>query len=371
MNKKAVKKIGLITLHSFYNYGSMLQAYALNHYLNVFDDSYECELIDYVPPRQDDNRSYALYKNDDEYFDLKEKYKLDLEKRKKCFSKFMKLYTMGAIRYGSDEEIESKPPIYDAYISGSDQIWNVNFRIASRAYFLSFANSGKKYAFATSIGRCTCEKLEPYVKYISRFDKIFIREESGIERIKEITNRNDVRLMSDPTMLLGRDSWEKLIPEVRFKSKKYIACYATLDEQLDDMLPILDELHYKTGYEVILFGMTLPRVRPYITNIVAAGPFEFLHIIHDASFVLTHSFHGTVFSIIFNVPFLTFNDDTANFRKTSLLQRFSLTGRIIHCSDDIDKALSCKIDFKTVNKLVAEYSDKAKKDIALSLEGVK
>ena len=87
------------------------------------------------------------------------------------------LWNLVGKEYLSDEEIEKNPPKYDIYVSGSDQIWNVNFRIASRAYFLAFAKSDKKFAFASSVGRCQIDKLEAYKPFIMDYNKIFIREE--------------------------------------------------------------------------------------------------------------------------------------------------------------------------------------------------
>lgn len=166
-----MKKIGLITLHSFHNYGSMLQAYALNHYLDTFNKNVSCEIIDYVPPRQDNNRAYRLYNNEykQEYQALREKYASELVARRKKFSEFMTLYHLGQ-QYHSDEEIEANPPLYDIYVSGSDQIWNVNFRIASRAYFLSFTDSTEKFAFSTSVGRCKIDKLRGYESFIQAYE---------------------------------------------------------------------------------------------------------------------------------------------------------------------------------------------------------
>lgn len=362
MGRIILKKIGLITLHSFFNYGSMLQAYALNQYLNTCRPDVSCELIDYVPPRQDNKRSYRLYGEAEELHELKERYSEDLQNRKKRFIEFMALYTKG-VRYNSDEEIEKNPPKYDIYVSGSDQIWNVNFRIASRAYFLAFAKSNQKFAFASSVGRCQLDKLEKYKPFIMDYNKIFIREESGAEKIRLLTGREDVSVMSDPTLLFEGKDWNKIIPTHRFFEDLYIACYATLDDQLDDMIPILEKLHRQMKLPVVLFGMALPREKPWIRNIVAAGPVEFLHIIRDASLILTHSFHGTAFSINFGVPFLTFNDATENFRKTEILKRFGLLHRIVHNLDEVDNALAHNIDYAVVAGKVRECANEARKDI--------
>lgn len=109
-----MKKIGMITLHSWFNYGSMLDALALNRVLDTFSDHYECEIIDFVPPSIADNvRSYRLYTDDPCYAELREKYKEEIIQRKKVFGEFRKLYKQGSHTYLSDEEIEANPPQYD------------------------------------------------------------------------------------------------------------------------------------------------------------------------------------------------------------------------------------------------------------------
>ena len=359
--------IGLITLHSFFNYGSMLQAYALQHYLDSLPMT-SCELIDYAPPRQDNNRAYFLYQDLPEYAELREKYRDDLVKRRELFGDFMKLYKLSR-HYGSDEELEADPPKYDAYVSGSDQIWNVNFRIASRAYFLAFAKKAPKFAFATSVGRAPREKLEAYGDFIRDYKRIYIREESGRDVVQNLT-QDKVETMCDPTWLFDGDFWRNRATQGRITDDEYIACYATLNDQLQDMMPILKKLHEKFDLPAVLFGMGFPKDEPWIKNVVAAGPLEFLQILSGAKFILTMSFHGTAFSMNFGIPFLTFNDSSINLRKTGLLQRFNLSGRIVHNSDEVEQALTVPLDFAKMQKQIDEERKWAKREIGKCLEDV-
>ena len=356
------KKVGLITVHDWHNYGSMLQTYAMCKYIDSLENV-SCEVIDFIAEKFDASRAYALYDSkvlDDSKY---QNYALDVEKRRKCFEEFYDAYKKSSERYHSDEEIEANPPRYDVYVSGSDQIWNVNFRIASRAFFLGFTDSENKLAFSTSVGRCMERKLVKYADLMKKYKKIFIREETGAERIRNVTERTDVDSMIDPTFLYSKEEWLKLLPTDRVVAEKYIICYATIESQLEDMMPILNKIREKYKFQVVLFGMVLPRNEEWIINKVDVGPYEFLRLYRDAEFVLTHSFHGTAFSINFNKEFLVFNDKTHNFRKTDLLKRFGLTNRVVHKVEDVESALESFLNYEEVNVVLDDLRKKAQSDI--------
>ena len=116
--------------------------------------------------------------------------------------------------------------------------------------------------------------------------------------------------------------------------------------------------------------MGFPKDEPWIKNVVAAGPLEFLQILSGAKFILTMSFHGTAFSMNFGIPFLTFNDSSINLRKTGLLQRFNLSGRIVHNSDEVEQALTVPLDFAKLQKQIDEERKWAKREIGKCLEDV-
>lgn len=360
-----MKTVGLITLHRWYNYGSMLQAYAGNQLLN--DLGYDCELIDYTPPKIDNHRSYKLYNDDEQWNDLREKYKVEISNRKKNFERFMKLYKCSKEAYSSDEELVEKLPRYDAYVTGSDQIWNVNMRIASKAYFLHFTLNPMKFAFSTSIGRCKEDKLIEYKTYIQKYRKIYMREEEGCQLIRHMCPEIEIGEMIDPTLILEMEKWNKIVPSKRLISQDYIACYATLDDELDAMMPILREIGKTKNMPIVLFGMVLPREEEGIINVVEAGPFEFIQIIRDAELLLTHSFHGTAFALNFNTPFFTYNDQLENPRKEGILKKVGLSDRIIHNKEEMIKIINNPVDFSNANTILKHEREKAKREIKTCL----
>lgn len=360
-----MKRVGLITLHKWFNYGSMLQSYAMNKTLNKI--GFDCELIDFTPPQIDNKRSYGLYNDIPENEELRKLYASEIINRKNNFEKFMHLYKCSNNKYHSDEEIMNDPPSYDAYVTGSDQIWNVNMRIASKAYFLFFTQSEEKYAFATSIGRCKEDKLEDYGEYIRLYKKIFIREEEGANLISKIAPKCEVSTMIDPTLLLTKEEWNELLPIERLIDQTYIVCYATLDDELKNMMPILEKIHEYTNKKIVLFGMVTPRRESWITNVVDAGPIEFIRLIRDADLVITHSYHGTVFSINFNKNFITYNDEFENPRKEGILRQLGLTNRIIHKADDLNSILNSTIMYNNVNTILYEERAKGLEQIKINL----
>lgn len=348
------KRIGLITLHNWFNYGSMLQSYALNRILDEID-GYECELIDFTPASIVGNeRSWRLYSKAPEYRELREKYRNEIVERKNIFQQFEELYKLGNTVYQSDEEIEANPPVYDIYVTGSDQVWNVNFRIASRAYFLAFTGSGEKYAFSTSIGRCKEEKLEKFRLYIDKYKQIFMREEAGAQLLSKMFPDKRIGTLIDPTLILSKEKWGEIVDKAPVLQEDTIVCYATLDDELDKMMPILRYLYQKYRKKIVLFGMIIPREEEWIDNFIVAGPLEFIRLIRDAKLIVTNSFHGTVFSINFNTQFLTFNDENENPRKEGILRILHLERRIIHNLSECRAVEEEVIDFSEANRILEE-----------------
>ena len=365
-----MKKIGLITIQRWWNYGSMLQAYAEFTKLNSM--GYDCEFIDFMPAKLFNVRSYRMYSDDPEYVGIRDRYIEEMGGRKARFREFEKKFKISIDTYGCDNDLEKNPPEYDAYITGGDQIWNVNMRIASKAFFLHFTDSKEKYAFSTSMGKCTAEKLIDYKDYIKGYKKIYMREQSGDEKIMSLIGEDcdiEIDTMIDPTLQLAAEEWRKLIPKDKLFDKKYIACYATLDDELREMYPFLKRIHECLNLPVVLFGMVSPVDEDWIINKVDAGPVEFLRIIDGADFVFTQSFHGTVFSCLFHKNFLTFNVDPKEPRKNEILSRFGLSTRIINKECDF-KDLSFEYPlFDATDRCLKNERLKAEKVIADCLGG--
>ncbi|MBQ7500522.1 MAG: polysaccharide pyruvyl transferase family protein, partial [Clostridia bacterium] len=189
---------------------------------------------------------------------------------------------------------------YDAYICGSDQIWNPTYSSTGAAYFLGFAPVSKRIAFAPSFGLSSIpEELHPlYKKWLNDIPYLSVREEAGARIIKEITGR-DAAVLPDPTLCIPREKWESFERKPDFAGDdSYVLTYF-LGNETNKYRRYIEK--YADGRRIInLFDMREPEY-------FAADPAEFVWLIHHAEAMFTDSFHGTVFSLIFHTPFTVFD----------------------------------------------------------------
>lgn len=357
-NERRKKRVGIITIHCSHNYGSRLQAYASNRLLNQL--GYDCELIDFIPQRLDNRRMYKLYQDAPEYTELKKRYADEIQGRKEKFADFMNLYRLSVGHYASDDEINANPPEYDAYVTGGDQVWNVNFRIASDAYFLAFTDSPEKYAFSTSVGRCKEDKLSAYKQYLVQYKRIYVREQAGADRLNHLLDGIcEASTMIDPTLTLPKENWMEVVSTKSFYDGDYIGCYATLDDDLDAMMPILKELHDRRHQKVVLWGMALPREEDWIVNVIDAGPREFLKLVSGAQLLITSSFHGTAFAVNLGVPFLVYADQLEDTRKAGLLTMLDHSHRLVHSVEELDNVLNSGVNFAHISEVLITERERA------------
>ena len=257
-----------------------------------------------------------------------------------------KVYTLG--------ELHNNPPIADAFVVGSDQIWNTTDGI----YFLSWAkDSVKKLAYAASFGSRHsstdfCELISPWLK---RFDAVSVREESGITLCKE-AGRCDVECVVDPTMLLDAQDYRKIASK-RTRKEKYMFIYFLGTRTVIDWKQI--HQFAKRKHLKIVYVASQGQVDKY--EHTHASIHEWLSLIDNAEYVLTNSFHGTVFSLLFGKKFLTYPVSGVatkmNDRITTLLNPLSIDNHIYN--GDI-KVLDIPIDYDMVHKLMADHSFKGK-----------
>ena len=263
--------------------------------------------------------------------------------------------------FRSLSELESDCPMADIYIAGSDQVWNTygeNYVTVSeqiKSYLLSFApDSARKVSCAASFGKrsLNAEFESLFKKALSKFDFISCREKSGVEICKGLGFENAV-LQQDPTMILSSDEYKKIASKSLVPKKPYILLYL-LGNDTDFSTRRLKQFAKLKNLEVVyvpaneaqkinFYKKTFPTVE------------EWLGLYENASAVVTNSFHGTVFSLIFNKPFLSVHQtgkfEGQNVRIDSLLEDFGLKNRIF--SGDFEKLFS-SVDFEKVNKRLEE-----------------
>lgn len=245
--------------------------------------------------------------------------------RRKLFVDFSNTYLHEVESIFNAENIEVLTNPYQYFVVGSDQVWNPSNTFGSPIYFLRFVDEARRVAYAPSISTPTLpEALEAnYAQWIKEFSAISVREDDGARLIKELTGL-DVPVLSDPTLVLGTEIWEAMAKEASNKPKDKYICTYFLGGVPREHQQWLQDFSTTHGYDVINLGDTNEQ-ETYRT-----GPSEFVDYIKDCSILLTDSFHGCVFSILFKRPFVAYKrlgGESMFSRIDTLLDRFSLEGR--------------------------------------------
>lgn len=339
-------KIGIITMHKVHNFGSALQAYALQKYLQNSTKA-TVELIDYIYPNEfhKDNKSekrsiVSIIK----YWYIQ----LFLKgiKSKNNFRSFYRTcFCLSRTRHESIESINTNPPIYDVYITGSDQVWNPNTAKGDSAMFCSFAPSKSKiisFAASFAINKIPESFYRDFYNYLSRYSHIGVREESGLDVLKELNIPSSIETMCtcDPTLLLDSSDYDILSQNSTYHiDGKYILVY-NLNYAYDPepaMSNIIKQISNLTGYKVLVLGSYKLQYKDKTTHVEGIGPNEFVYLFKNASYVITSSFHGTMFSLINRVPFYSILPDGSSHDKriSDVLAIVGLSHRGI-ASNDIE-----------------------------------
>lgn len=353
-------KIGILTFHCAHNYGAVLQCYALQETLRGM--GYEVEVINYQPEYirkvykvinlqriRSKNPLKVIFKIIKELILLPKRYK-----RHRAFNNFIntKIKLSPGIFY-LNKEIPSN---YDRYVIGSDQVWNSLITNGFDPTFLghfTFPKKSKKYisyAVSTESKAISKDSLSFLEESLKNFDAISVRE-NWIAQILQPLTKKEIHITIDPTLLINAEIWNKLIHK-SYTKYPYILIYQVRENE--NTRRIANELCIQLKCKIIEIGAyvcTYKRAKDSRT-IIDATPEDFLTLIKNASCVVTSSFHGTIFSILFKKDFYCLElNDGADSRSASLLSQLKLTNRLItkdetpsfsHVvyNDDIDKNIA-------------------------------
>lgn len=332
------KRVGIITFHAAHNYGSVLQAFALKTAINEECHS-DAHIINFRTERQKDQyrpltkRRGLKYLVKNGYFLLN--YRKRLEKYKKFESFINERLVQNEVEYPSLDEMYLLKEKYDYYISGSDQIWNPIPNDFDEAYFLPFVTSGKRIAYAPSFGGKRWSDTKRLRGLLEAYDYLSVREFEGQQYLTEVLGRQ-VEVMPDPTLLLDKEGYEALVGE-RLVQKDYIFFYTLFASK--EMIQIVSDISDKLGMPVIISNISNQyEIFNRFVKIKDCGPSDFLSLIKYSKLNVVTSFHGTVFSVIFNKPFFAINgmDDC---RIATLLKELGLENRSIS-SETFEQKLS-------------------------------
>lgn len=358
------KKVGIITYHSAYNFGSVFQAYATQKMIQELD--YEAKIINYRMKSQYEYYS-ILHLNQGIKTFLKDLLHLpQINKyitRKKRFEQFISEMNLTK-EFREPEEIQEVSKEFDIFISGSDQIWNKHSNELSSVdwkymdpYLLSFTTK-PKISYASSIVNMTDQELEYIEKKVKNFNKISFREPSSCSRFKELFDIDSESVL-DPTLLLDHKKWECKVGNIpdSLEKEKYILYYAL--EGIKKTRVVIPKLKKFAQIQKCKLVVITPLSGFYygdgVINAIDAGPKEFLGLIKNADLVLTNSYHGTLFSVNLGTNFYTLQEmGSKDSRIRSILSILGLENRILSKIDEIPEKID-GIDFDSVWEKLNSY----------------
>lgn len=358
-------KIAYITLHKVRNYGSVLQAYATQR---VFKEmGKDVVLINYCSPRfSEENRikdefERFRYKNKNNFI-VKKMFHLimsfSLRKQRKQFEHFISHKIQCTDLYKSIEELRESPPTADVYCTGSDQVWNIKTNgFFERPFYLDFGDENiKRIAFSASFGRNVIETDE--MKLIShclkRYSGIGIRESSGLSILEKI-GIDKIENTLDPTLVLESDKWFKLTDDERPFKDKYILIYEF--NKTSNIGLYARRLSEKTGLPVKRITYWYHEHHKNEQCIVVPTVEQFLTLIRHAEYVITNSFHASVFSTVFRKQFAVVYPKHFSVRLADYLKLIGVPERCVDEVDDIVK-IQEYIDFDKIHSILDDERNK-------------
>lgn len=343
----AAKRIGIATCF-LDNYGACLQAFALQNKIEELGN-FQCEIIRYTEPTGYFHKNMKNVVTDSPLYNrfralfspkYRENYLCGKVRRSK-FEMFRKQYLhFSAKEYPTTEAVYQETFDYDCFVAGSDQIWNPTFYgRCNPVYYLGFVKETvPKISYAPSIGVSDIpeECRDEFRRYLSSFQAISVRESTAVELVNQYAGR-DATWVVDPTMLLTGEEWSGYVRENQRK-RPYLFCY--LFGPQESYKTTIQYFREKTGLDVVIIPFSSRDMDASYSKVYDADPLDFISLIKHAAYVLTDSFHATVFSILFQKDFYTLlrdqdsNTKSMNSRVYSLLKLVGKEDRCIRGGDD-------------------------------------
>ena len=336
--------VGTLTFHSATNYGSVLQTYALQKYLEI-EFGLQSELMNFIPDGQEElYKLFAPIRSPRNLvgnllkFQLYFKYK----KRKIAFNKFIEDGIRVSLKsYRSKNDLADISDIYDMIIVGSDQVWNPDCVDFSPVYLLDGIQVPVKAAYAPSVNVKKIDDVQWYIDCVNDFDYVSVREATAqryliIEGQKKYgTSFPKIEVTIDPTLLLDRVEYEK-IAFPRLIEGDYIFAYSVYND--NEYLKWLQKVAQVSGLPIVTM-ITGNNSYKLLKNKAVIFPEDqspnaFLSGIWHAKYVVTNSFHGTAFSVIFKKNFYYFGDYEKDERIRMIIDNFSLQNS---CVQEVNK----------------------------------
>lgn len=376
-----MKKVAIANRTNLKNYGSVLQAYALCEVINSL--GYDCEIIweDGNLSKNYDFRPNKVFSTGWKLLCHPKLMKSTFSSVKQVQSKIISDETVRLFDNFVDSNVKRKfyspklmnknavGKMYDKFVCGSDQVWCSTTTYVDPLMYLRFVPEDKRIAYAPSLGRdyIPSYNVRQMRRYINEIPDVSVREYTGQRLIKELTGRN-VPVVVDPTLLLTKNQWDKIKVEPKV-SGDYILCYFLSTPTRDTQMKLLQYIK-NSGKNVIVLNSRLEYFEKDINVIYPdCGPQEFVGYISKADKVLTDSYHGMLFSIIYRKQFWSIEREYGEFdqssRQLSVLKMLNITDRYCRAEDPVTQTI---IDYELVAKCLEKQINESIQYLKNSLE---
>jgi len=351
-------KAGILTYNSAHNYGAVLQCFALQEYLKSID--VDVEVINYRIPEIDrvykvDNVRKSKIRGMTRFKKLIKRMKVQLFEKWRIekfnnFERFINESLNTTKPFTTLKDLRNADFDFDIMFAGSDQIWNPQLtKRFEPAYFLEFGKKKTRRAsYAASLGT---DEIDPqfetlYKRYLKNLDFISVREETMVPTFQEMTNKKVNRVL-DPTLLLEKSQYEELMQDSKYKNDDYIYVhYIGKEEKVDELA---EELSKKLGLPIV-HNRTEGTFSNELGSCYSESPEQFLSVIANAKYVLTNSFHATVFALVFEKDFITIPHNKRPGRMKMLLEIADLENHLIGTVESLPELDTLTIDYKKVKE---------------------
>ena len=352
-----MKTVGIITIHGINNFGSLLQSYATQKIVERL--GYKPQIINYTYPNE-----YHLneIKNKSPYASFNPTFwerirmgiynrtiaKKERKTKRELFKRSQKELLHLTKEYPNQQSLKDNPPVFDIYLTGSDQVWNPRYMYSDCTFLLDFITNVPKIAFSASFGSTNIQEeyKNLYRPLLNEYCSISLREKSGVGLVKDICAKDSV-CTCDPTLLLTGEEWTEVFNEAPLIKGEYILCYILtytanpypyasrfikhIQKHLKKKVVILDEN-----------GMYWMDFR--YKSFQCYGPRDIINLFQNASFIISSSFHGAAFSVNFKKDFYSlFPPGVQDERQESLLKIIGAEDRFIRVGDQFPSPNSFQI----------------------------
>ena len=361
-------KIGIITCGKEPNYGACLQAFATQSLIQEL--GYDVDIMNYSFIA---DKSYSPFVQPSIksaiiavffFFSRREQWK--------SFAKFRKKYmSYSDKRLFTAEDFKDIKNKYDIFVTGSDQVWNPELGIDLSITLQSFiapSDNIRQISYASSFGvkSLNLEQFKRFKTALSGFDALSVREPSGAKIVNECIGHDCCKVVCDPVMLYDVSFWMKIMDHSRTPKTKYVVIYDMRHSKdvMDCALKIANTRHCK-----VIALSRIKMIRPGIKFVINLSPSQFLSLLYHSEAVVTDSFHGTVFSIIFHKEFYSFiskEGERIGDRLLHILDMCHLNNRLYSGSENIDFS---PIDYSKVDPIVDSYRMFSRHFLKDSLDG--